>query len=152
MEEKEEKKITYKKAKQTRKKVKFMGTQKFFDEKGEIHEMQVTDIEERDANFHKIWLGHLLESLDMIGNKKLKVAMFIMNELNKENQFIGTHRYIAEKTNISLPTITETMRVLQESNFLIKVRNGFYRANPDVIFKGGKTDRMNVLLRYTEGE
>lgn len=152
MEEKEEKKITYKKAKQTRKKVKFLGTQKFFDEKGEIHEMQVTDIEERDANFHKIWLGHLLESLDMIGNKKLKVAMFIMNELNKENQFIGTHRYIAEKTNISLPTITETMRVLQESNFLIKVRNGFYRANPDVIFKGGKTDRMNVLLRYTEGE
>lgn len=152
MGESKENKITYKKAKQTRKKVKFLGTQKFFDEEGEIHEMQVTDIEERDANFHKIWLGHLLESLDMIGNKKLKVAMFIMNELNKENQFIGTHRYIADKTNISLPTITETMRVLQESNFLIKVRNGFYRANPDVIFKGGKTDRMNVLLRYSEGE
>lgn len=145
--------MDFKKTNSTRKKVKFLGTKEFIDsDTGEKHEMQVTDIEERDANFHKIWLGHLLESLDMIGNKKIKVAMFIMNELNKENQFIGTHRYIAEKTNISLPTITETMKVLQDSNFLIKIRNGFYRANPDVIFKGGKNDRMNVLLRYTKGE
>ncbi|WP_281976280.1 replication/maintenance protein RepL [Halobacillus litoralis] len=143
----------YQKPEKTRKKVKFLGTKEFIDaETGEKQEMQVTDIEERDANFHKIWLGHLLDTLDLIGNKKIKVAMFIMNELNKENQFLGTHRYIAEKTGISLPTVTETMGALQDSNFLIKVRNGFYRANPDVLFKGGKSERMNVLLRYTNGE
>ncbi|WP_054637859.1 replication/maintenance protein RepL [Thalassobacillus sp. C254] len=143
----------YKKPKATRKKVKILGTKEFVDsETGEVHKMQVTDIEERDANFHKIWLGHLLETLDLIGNKKIKVAMFIMSDLNKENQFLGTHRYISEQTGVSLPTVTETMSVLQESNFLIKVRNGFYRVNPDVLFKGGKGDRMNVLLRYTNGE
>lgn len=148
-----EKEGLYKKPKQTRKKVKVIGTKEFIDaDTGEKSEMQVTDIEDRDANFHKIWLGHLLESLDMIGNKKIKVIMFVMNELNKENQFIGTHRYIADRLNVSLPTVTETMRVLQDSNFLIKIRNGLYRANPDVIFKGGKTDRLNVLLRYTKGE
>jgi len=153
MEEKNENEIEYKKAKQTRKNVKFLGTKEYIDtDTGEVETMQVTNIEERDANFHKIWLGHMLESLDMIGNQKIRVAMFIMNELNKDNQFIGTQRYIADKTNISLPTITETMKVLQESNFLIKVRNGFYRANPDIIFKGGKSDRLNVLLRYSKGE
>lgn len=66
----------YKKPKTTRKKVKFLGTKEFIDkETGEIHKMQVTDIEERDANFHKIWLGHMLESLDMIGNQKIRVAI-----------------------------------------------------------------------------
>lgn len=143
----------YKKPKTTRKKIKILGTKEFIDsDTGEIHKMQVTDIEDRDANFHKIWLGHLLETLDLIGNKKIKVAMFIMNDLNIENQFLGTHRYIAEKTGVSLPTVTETMSILQESDFLIKVRNGFYRVNPEILFKGGKNNRMNVLLRYTNGE
>ena len=53
------------------KKVKFSGTQKFIkQDTGEIVEMNVTEIEERDANFHKVWLGHVIQSLDLIGNKK----------------------------------------------------------------------------------
>src|SRR5699024_2728805 len=115
---------------------------------GEKETMQVTNIEERDANFHKIWLGHMLESLDMIGNQKIRVAMFIMENINKENELIMTYRVIAEKTNTSLQTVSETMKALQES----KIRNGYYRVKPDVIFKGGRNDRMNVLLRYSKGE
>src|SRR5699024_10357570 len=139
----------YSKPNTTRKKVKFLGTKEFIDAStGENETMQVTNIEERDANFHKIWLGHMLESLDMIGNQKIRVAMFIMENINKENELIMTYRVIAEKTNTSLQTVSETMKALQESNLLSKIRNGYYRVNPDVIFKGGRNDRMNVLLRY----
>src|SRR5699024_11893483 len=114
--------------------------------------MQVTNIEERDAIFDKIWRGHMLESLDMIGNQKIRVAMFIMENINKEDELIMTYRVIAEKTNTSPQTVSETMKALQESNLLSKIRNGYYRVNPDVIFKGGRNDRMNVLLRYSKGE
>src|SRR5699024_12628857 len=76
-------------------KVKFLGTKEFIDAStGEKETMQVTNIEERDANFHKIWLGHMLESLDMIGNQKIRVAMFIMENINKENELIMTYREI----------------------------------------------------------
>src|SRR5699024_10481312 len=143
----------YSKPNTTRKKVKFLGTKEFIDAStGEKVTMQVTNIEERDANFHKIWLGHMLESLDMIGNQKIRVAMFIMENINKENELIMTYRVIAEKSNTSLQTVSETMKALQESNLLSKIRNGYYRVNPDVIFKGGRNDRMNVLLRYSKGE
>src|SRR5699024_3583381 len=143
----------YSKPNTTRKKVKFLGTKEFIDAStSEKETMQVTNIEERDANFHKIWLGHMLESLDMIGNQKIRVAMFIMENINKENELIMTYRVIAEKTNTSLQTVSETMKALQESNLLRKIRNGYYRVNPDVIFKGGRNDRMNVLLRYSKGE
>src|SRR5699024_9989468 len=143
----------YSKPNTTRKKVKFLGTKEFIDASTcEKETMQVTNIEERDANFHKIWLGHMLESLDMIGNQKIRVAMFIMENINKENELIMTYRVIAEKTNTSLQTVSETMKALQESNLLSKIRNGYYRVNPDVIFKGGRNDRMNVLLRYSKGE
>src|SRR5699024_10393808 len=143
----------YSKPNTTRKKVKFLGNKEFIDAStGEKETMQVTNIEERDANFHKIWPGHMLESLDMIGNQKIRVAMFIMENINKENELIMTYRVIAEKTNTSLQTVSETMKALQESNLLSKIRNGYYRVNPDVIFKGGRNDRMNVLLRYSKGE
>src|SRR5699024_1525656 len=143
----------YSKPNTTRKKVKFLGTKEFIDASTDEKEtMQVTNIEERDANFHKIWLGHMLESLDMIGNQKIRVAMFIMENIYKENELIMTYRVIAEKTNTSLQTVSETMKALQESNLLSKIRNGYYRVNPDVIFKGGRNDRMNVLLRYSKGE
>src|SRR5699024_1091886 len=143
----------YSKPNTTRKKVKFIGTKEFIDDStGEKETMQVTNIEERDANFHKIWLGHMLESLDMIGNQKIRVAMFIMESINKENELIMTYLVIVEKINTSLQTVSETMNELQVSNILSKIRNGYYRVNPDVIFKGGRNDRMNVLLRYSKGE
>src|SRR5699024_3445381 len=163
----------YSKPNTTRKKVKFLGTKEFIDAStGEKETMQVTNIEERDANINKIWLGQMLESLDMIGNQKInikerndkfkkiwignileslnmigkqkiRVEMFIMENINKENELIMTYRVIAEKTNTSLQTVSETMKALQESNLLSKIRNGYYRVNPDVIFKGGRNDRMN---------
>jgi DNA-binding transcriptional regulator YhcF (GntR family) len=133
----------------TRKKVKVIGTETYINQKtGEIKNMQVIDIEERDANFHKLWLGHIIESLDLIGNKKLKVLTFIMNNLNSENLFLMTYREIEKKTGISRPTIVETFKALQEADFLKKIRSGTYAINPEVIFKGGKDKRLNVLLQY----
>ena len=59
----------------TRKKVKVIGTETYIkQDTGEIAEMQVVKIEERDANFHKLWLGHILQSIDLIGNQKTKLA------------------------------------------------------------------------------
>src|SRR5699024_8460920 len=96
----------YRKHNTNRKKIKFIENKEFIDAStGEKETMQVTNIEERDANFHKIWLGHMLESLDMIGNQKIRVAMFIMENINKENELIMTYRVIAEKTNTSLQTV-----------------------------------------------
>lgn len=94
----------------------------------------------------------MLESLDLIGNQKIRVALFIMNNLNRDNEFLMTYDMIEKKTGISRPTIAETMKVLQESDFLQKVKNGHYRINPDVLFKGGKSDRLNILLKYNKSE
>src|SRR5699024_3982668 len=139
----------YSKTNTTRKKVKFLGTKEFIDAStGEKETMQVTTFEGRDANFHKRWLGHMLESLDMIGIEKIRVAMFIMENINKENELIMTYGVIAEKTNTSLQTVSETMKELQESNLLSKIRNGYYRVKTDVIFKVGRNDGINILLRY----
>lgn len=133
----------------TRKRVKIIGTENYINKKtGEIEEMQVISIEERDANFYKLWLGHILNSIDIIGNQKTRLAFWILDNLDSENQLIMTQRQIAEKTRMSTKTINLTIKALIDSNFLIKINIGAYRINPDILFKGGKSDRMNVLMKY----
>lgn len=139
--------------KTTRKKVKIVGRENYINQNtGEIKEMQIINIEERDANFHKIWLGHILSSIDLIGNAKTKLAFWILDNMDSQNQLIGTHRKIAEKTGMSTKTVTETIKILIDADFLQKVQNGVYRINPEVIWKGGKNDRLNVLIQYHDND
>lgn len=136
--------------KQTTKKVKVIGTQEYINkETGELVPMDVISIEERDFNFHKLWLSHIINSLDLIGNKKVKLAFWIIENLNKENQLTMTYRQIAEQSGISYQTVVNTITSLIESNFLVRINQGVYQVNPDVIFKGTRNGRMNVLYQYT---
>ncbi len=133
----------------TRKKVKVLGAETYVRQStGEIEEIQVVKIEERDANFHKLWLGHILQSIDLIGNQKTKLAFWILDNLNSENQLVMTQRKMAEKTGMSTKTVCSTIKSLIDSDFLIRINGGAYRVNPDILFKGGKSDRLNVLLQY----
>ena len=40
--------------------------------------------------------------------------------------------------------------MLIDTNLLKKVRNGLYMLNPDVLFKGGNKQRLNILMKYKE--
>ena len=129
----------------TRKKVKVVGKESYINQStGEINEMQVIEIEERDANFHKLWLGHILNSIDLIGNQKTKLAFWVLDNLDSNNLLTMTQRQIADKSGISYQTVSRTLKALIDSNFLQCVNQGVYRVNPDVLFKGGKNARMNT--------
>lgn len=137
----------------TSKKVKVIGTQQYINANtGEIEEMQVTSLQDRDFNFTKVWLNSILQTLDMLGNQKTKVAYHIIDNLNKENQYIGTQRQIAERTGISVKTVSVTVKALLNADFLRIVNSGVYCVNPDVLFKGSRSARLNVLQQYNTTE
>jgi DNA-binding transcriptional regulator YhcF (GntR family) len=133
----------------TSKKVKVIGTKKYVDnETGEIENFQVVSVEDRDFNFHKVWLESIVNSIDLIGNQKTKLAFWIIENLNKENQLVMTQRQIADKSGISLKTVSTTMKALLDSNFLRKINAGAYCVNPEVLCKGTRNGRLNVLFQY----
>ena len=140
-----------KKLKKTTKKVKIVGTEQYINSStGELEDFQVVKLEDRDFNFHKVWLQHIINSLDLIGNQKTKLAFWIIDNLDKENKLTMTYRQIAEKSHISLDTVRTTMKSLIESNFIERINQGAYRVNPDVIFKGTRNGRLNVLYQYQQ--
>lgn len=139
--------------KPTLKKQKFVGTKTLVDpETGEAWASQINVLEDRDFNFHKVWLEHLVQALDDISNQRLRLAFWIIDHLDKENKLVMTQRAIAEKSGMGLATVTRTMRALQggEVPFLQKINSGAYRVNPDVIFKGSVGNRIAVCYEYAE--
>ena len=142
----------------TTKKQKFVGYKELVDpDTGEKYPMQMNVLEDRDFNFHKVWLQHLVNSLDAISNQKLRLAFWIIDNLDKENQLIMTQRAIAKASGMSLQTVSRTLKALCEAPegspaFLQKINSGAYRVNPDVIFKGSHSNRMGVCYEYREVE
>jgi DNA-binding transcriptional regulator YhcF (GntR family) len=138
---------------QTQKKLKVVGTQQFVNVRtGEIEDFQVTSVEERDFNFHKVWMKNFINTLEIVGNQKSKLCFWIIDNLNRDNQLCMTYRQIAEKTHISLDTVRVTMKLLLEADFLRRVNQGCYVVNPDIVFKGSRNGRLNVLNTYTDAE
>lgn len=146
-------KKTKTKFKKTRKIVKVLGEEEYINKRtGEIQKMQVISYEDRDANFEKLWLGHILEALDLIGNCKIKVLATILRLRDRNNRILGSQQLIATESETSLKTVADTYKQLIELNILKKEANNIYMINPDVIFKGGKGDRMNILLQYDKSD
>lgn len=135
----------------TSKKTKMVGTRVFIDkETQERVEMNVVEMEDRDFNFKKIWLGHVLEAVDEIGNAKMRVLMWLFDQCKarRDNTIITNQRKIANELGISVVTVNTTLKALLKADIITR-GTGWYMVNPNVIYNGGHNGRMNVCLMYT---
>ena len=104
-----------------------------------------------DFNFHKVLLADLLNVLEVVGNKKLKVIRYILSNINnKTNQIIGTHQKISEKIGVSRVVVSQTFKLLQDADFLVKEQNGVYKINPSILIQGNDKKRKSMLIEYKE--
>lgn len=127
------------------------------DENGELQPIPAEVIDEQweesvDINFDKIWLSTVMEALEQVGNKKMKVASFILNNRDKTtNYLIKTQREIAEECGVSLQTVSSTLKALESADMLIG-KSGVYQINPEKIAKGSHNKRMAILRIYEQNK
>lgn len=137
----------------TTKRVKVVGTEEYINTRtGELEQMQVTSIEDRDFNFTKMWMKNFISTLDIVGNQKTRLCFWIIDHVDKENRLIGTYRTVASQSGMSLDTVRITMKLLMDADFMRKAQNGVYVINPNLVFKGTRNARMNVLNQFTSAE
>ncbi len=139
------------KSKTTSRKTKILGTEKYINSTtGEVIDCQVMEVEERDANFQKFWLGHVLAAVDELSNAKMKILFYIFSNVDYSNNLLPkTIAEIVEETGISNKTIIETLKILQHYD-IIRRKTGIIFLNPNVLFKGGLNKRQAVLIKYGE--
>lgn len=125
------------------------------DENGELQPIPATIIDEEwdeevDLNFDKIWLGEVMKALEQVGNKKIKVANYIINNRDRmTNYLIQTQREIAEICEVSLQTVSATLKALESADLIVG-KSGIYQVNPDRIAYGKHNKRMAILRIYRQ--
>lgn len=140
---------------QTRKLVKVVQEQILWsnepNENGEWigEKYSIAEFEDKDFNFEKIWLVVILQMLGLIGNAKVKVAMWLLKNRNGDNYVFANLRKIANECGASFDTVQRTLKVLKDNKLLAQFnKGGVYQINPDMIFKGGSNKRMNLILKF----
>lgn len=131
-------------------KKKVLGVETWVNPKtGEKVETVSTALEVSDVNFAKVWVTHLLHSLEVVGGAKMKVVNFILDNLNySQNLLVANYAEIAKATKVSERTVGETIRLLRDVDFL-QTRPGVLMVNPDIIAKGSNNKRRALLIKFS---
>lgn len=124
----------------------YRGRTTFKDEAGNPVEFEVKNIRGSDKGFTKVWLNKFMDKLDIIGNKKLKVAFWLIRHADRNtNQINYSLRQIAEKSGMGLSTVTRTITALQKTDFIRQVGK-VYMLNPDVLYKNYSAGARRAAL------
>jgi hypothetical protein len=110
---------------------------------------------EKDCNFHRIWLSRLLLNLDRIGNQKLRLASWILDNINYEtNELQASQREMAKATKMCIQTVSRTIKLLMSDDIpFLKLKSkqkSIYMINPDILFNGSAAKRQAILFEFKE--
>lgn len=133
-------------------KILLKGSRRLIDaDTGETFETQVIErsLVNGDAGFHKVWLGHILEIVEEVGNAKMAVLIWLLKQADSQNQVVASIREIAEGSGVGTATVGRLMSALVRTDVITRPqRYGPWRLNPEVVFQGDHKKRMNVLFQY----
>jgi len=101
-----------------------------------------------DVGFEKLWVAHILDAVEEVGNAKMKVLLWLIRNKDRSNMVHAGINEIAAKTDVGRATVARLMSALRKANVVRLEYGGRWMLNPAVVFKGSHGRRMNVLFRY----
>ena len=101
--------------------------------------------------FWKVYLLDFLQVLGVLDSKQVDVFIYVLqNTEPSNNTFIGSQRKIAEKTGVSLDTVSKIMGKLQKVGFIKQVQRGVYQISANVMMRGSDYKKQLLLSYYDE--
>ena len=79
-----------------------------------------------------------LQSLGLDKGKAKVVTDFIINESSEDGSLEGSAKEIAEKLDISQPTVSKVLKKLQEENLITSVKRGLWKLSKELMDVNGK--------------
>jgi L-rhamnose mutarotase len=104
-----------------------------------------------DQRFQKAHVADWVNLLSLLNNKQANILGYILYKTDfKNNFFTETCREIQTATGVSLPTVSSTMKNLQNMKFLKKIKNGVWMLSPKLLYMGDdqKYEYLCSSFRY----
>lgn len=117
----------------------------------EVDKSFYQDLYNKDFNFMKMFTNNMLNVIkDFFGGAKADIFNILIKNADKENCIFATSAEIAEALETTRPAVSKELKILQDCNFIKKVRNSVYQINVDCVFKGSHTQRMSAKEKFTK--
>lgn len=100
-------------------------------------------------HFYRVWLSDLLYHLNLISNsRQLDVLFYMLDNVNNDNLFIGTHRAISEATKASTKTVNLIIKKMIEADLITVKQRGVYMVKPTLLMKGDNVRKHKLTIEY----
>ena len=121
---------------------------------GEIVEQRAVDEFERPVgrqeHFMITYLAEVISLIDSLGNQKMKVVKYILQEMSKsDNTLIITARELAKNSGVGYNTVIDTPRILDEAG-IIQRRTGAIMISPKLMNNKKAAGEAAMMVKYTQ--
>ncbi len=140
-------------------KMQYMGRyiyQKINPVTGEVLESKEVDEFQKDVptepqrphGFMIAYLAEIINMMETLGNKKMKVVKYILAEMDKRNNtLIETTEEIAKGSGVSKKTVIETLKALEEAN-IAKRKTGAVMMSPRLMNNRTAGGEASMMITY----
>ena len=122
------------------------------DENGNVvdNEVKRVDVIVKEiprAGFAITYLSTIINMIDAIGNKKMKVVKYILSHMDSNNKLSETVREIAAGAGVSLQTAFETLKLLEDIGVVAR-KVGTVMLSPKLVHKGNAQKERYLLTKF----
>ena len=111
-------------------------------------DMFVKDYEEKRNGFIVAYLGEIINMMESLGNKKMQVVKYILENIEgSNNALIITTRELAKKSGVSLNVVVRTLKLLDEKG-IIQRRTGSLMLNPKFCNRWKANKERAMMIKF----
>lgn len=131
-----------------KKRVKDLDTGEIF----EIDYIKKTTDRQLKGGWRRVYLGDFLDILLEVGNSKIKVLEYILNNLDSNNKLTMSMRQVSERVGISYKTTYDTFKILAEKGLIRKIDTVWVVMPSFVATFGSDAKNARLLTEYSEAD
>ena len=122
---------------------------------GEIFEIDyIKKVNERNfkGGWRRVFLGDFLEILLEVGNSKIKVLEYVLNNLDSNNKLCKSIRQVSQEAKISYKTTYDAFKVFAEKGLLKKIDTIWVVMPSFVATFGSSAKNARLLTEYADAD
>lgn len=90
----------------------------------------------KHSYFHIVWLKELSDLLKNIGNQKVRVFCYIIDNIDTNNKLISSIRKMAKELDMSTKTVGVALQSLKKLDYIVQIQDGAYMLSPNLLLQG----------------
>ena len=133
-------------------KTKYTGREIWVNQQtGEVREVDTFEKPvQRSNGFMITYLAEIINLIETLGNKKMLVVKYILENMNKStNTLLTTNRKLAKACDVGVNTVTDTLKLLEEAN-IIERTTGAIMVNPKLCNNWRSSKEASMMVTYKE--